>query len=134
VRYLLDTNAWVDYLNQRYPTVAERIRSADPDDLSLSSVVLAELRYGADKSQFPARNHARLDVLVQDVPQLEFDEAAATAFGRVRSTLEAQGRPIGPYDMMIAAQALSRQLVLVTDNVQEFGRVEGLRIENWRTN
>jgi tRNA(fMet)-specific endonuclease VapC len=134
VRYLLDTNAWVDYLNQRYPTVAERIRSADPDDLSLSSVVLAELRYGADKSQFPARNHARLDVLVQDVPHLEFDEAAATAFGRVRSTLEAQGRPIGPYDMMIAAQALSRQLVLVTDNVQEFGRVEGLRIENWRTN
>jgi tRNA(fMet)-specific endonuclease VapC len=132
MRYLLDTNAWVDYLNQRYPAVAERVRSTDPDDLSLSSVVLAELRYGADKSQFPTRNHARLDVLAQDVPHLEFDEAAAAAFGRVRSTLEAQGRPIGPYDMMIAAQALSRRLVLVTDNVQEFGRVEGLQIENWR--
>jgi len=132
MRYLLDTNVWVDYLNQRYPAVAERIRSAEPDDLSLSSVVLAELRYGADKSQFSTRNHTRLDILAQDVPHLEFDAAAAAAFGRVRSTLESQGTPIGPYDMMIAAQALSQHLVLVTDNVQEFGRVKGLQIENWR--
>lgn len=132
MKYLLDTNAWVDYFNQRYPAVAERIQSTDPDDLALSSVVLAELRYGADKSQHPARNHARLELLVREVPGLDFDEAAASAFGRVRTSLEAQGRPIGPYDMMIAAQALSRGLVLVTDNVGEFGRVEGIRLENWR--
>lgn len=132
MRYLLDTNVWVDYLNQRYPSVTERIQSADPDELALSSVVLAELRYGADKSQSPARNHARLDLLIREVPGLEFDAAAASAFGRVRTSLETQGKPIGPYDMMIAAQALSRDLVLVTDNAGEFGRVQGIRLENWR--
>lgn len=132
MRYLLDTNVWVDYLNQHYPSVVERIQKADPEELALSSVVLAELRYGADKSQRPARNHGRLDLLAQEVPHLDFDESAAAAFGRVRSALEAQGSPIGPYDMMIAAQALSRDLVLVTDNVREFGRVQGLRVENWR--
>lgn len=133
MRYLLDTNVWVDYLNQRHESVMVRIQRADPDDLGLSTVVLAELRYGADKSQRPARNHARIDVLVQEIPCLDFDETAAATFGRLRTALEAQGNPIGPYDMMIAAQALSRGLVLVTDNVREFGRVGGLRVENWRT-
>jgi tRNA(fMet)-specific endonuclease VapC len=63
----------------------------------------------------------------------EFDEAAATAFGQLRAALERQGKPIGPYDMLIAAQALSRGFVLVTDNVDEFGRIHGLRLENWRS-
>jgi tRNA(fMet)-specific endonuclease VapC len=132
LRFLLDTNVWVDYLNRRYSSVVERIQTAGPDDLALSSVVLAELRYGADKSQHPAQNHARLDVLVGEVPLLAFDADAAAVFGRLRSHLESQGSPIGPYDMQIAAQALSRQLVLVTDNVREFGRIQNLRVENWR--
>ena len=132
MRYLLDTNVWVDYLNQSSGSVTARIQRADPDELGLSTVVLAELRYGADKSQRPARNHDRIDTLVQEIPGLDFDEAAAAAFGRLRTALEAQGSPIGPYDMMIAAQALSRRLVLVTDNVREFGRVKGLQVENWR--
>lgn len=133
MRYLLDTNVWVDYLNQRHESVTARIQRADPDDLGLSTVVLAELRYGADKSQRPARNHARIDVLVQEIPCLDFDETAAATFGRLRTALEAQGNPIGPYDMMIAAQALSRGLVLVTDNLRELGRVRGLQVENWRS-
>jgi tRNA(fMet)-specific endonuclease VapC len=132
MKYLLDTNVWVDYLNQRSESVTARIQRADPEELGLSTVVLAELRYGADKSQRPARNHARIDTLVQEIPGLGFDEAAAAAFGRLRTALEAQGSPIGPYDMMIAAQALSRGLILVTDNVREFGRVKGLQVENWR--
>lgn len=132
MRFLLDTNVWVDYLNRRYASVVEAIQNAGPDDLPLSSVVLSELRYGADKSQQPARNHARLDVLAAELPPLPFDHDAAVAFGRLRSTLESQGSPIGPYDMLIAAQALSRNLVLVTDNVREFGRIESLRVETWR--
>jgi tRNA(fMet)-specific endonuclease VapC len=132
MRYLLDTNVWVDYLNQRYQSVTDRIQSADPDEIGLSTVVLAELRYGADKSQHPTRNHARIDTLIQEIPSLDFDEAAAAAFGRLRTALEAQGSPIGPYDMMIAAQALSRGLILVTDNIREFGRVGSLQVENWR--
>lgn len=132
MRYLLDTNVWVDFLRQRSPRVAARIRSTDPDDLSISSVVLAELRYGAEKSRNPERNHAQIDILVRDVPLLEFDALAAASFGRLRTALESQGTVIGPYDMMIAAQALSHGLVLVTDNEDEFRRVWGLRVENWR--
>ena len=132
MKYLLDTNVWVDYLSGRYRGIIDRIQGADPDDLLLSSVVLAELRYGADKSQHPARNHARLDLLAGQVPVLHFDADAAAAFGRLRSALESQGTPIGPYDMLIAAQALSRRLALVTDNVREFGRVKKLQVETWR--
>ena len=132
MRYLLDTNAWVDYLNQRYPGVAERVRSANPDELALSAVALAELRYGADKSQHPARNHARIDVIAREVPLIDFDAAAAAAFGRLRSLLERQDEPIGSYDMLIASQAISRDLVLITDNVSEFRRIRNLKLENWR--
>ena len=132
MKYLLDTNVWVDYLNQRYPSVMDRIQSASPNDLGLSTIVLAELRFGADKSQHSARNHARLAVIAREVPLIDFDAAAATQFGRLRAALESRGGPIGPYDMLIASQSLSRDLVLVTDNVGEFGRVEGLKLENWR--
>lgn len=132
VRYLLDTNVCVDYLNGRYPNVVRRIQSTVPDDLCVSSVVAAELRYGADRSSKARRNHSRLDLLLSEIRCLSFDEEAARVFGRVRSRLEAKGRPIGPYDMQIAAHALSRALTLVTDNVDEFSRVDGLKVENWR--
>jgi len=130
--YLLDTNVWVDYLHQDHPNVTARLHATGPDDIWLSSIVLAELRYGADKSQQRARNHAVLDRLAEEAPLLVFDDAAAASFGRLRAALERPGKPIGPYDMLIAAQALSRGLVLVTDNVDEFGRIEGLQVENWR--
>lgn len=132
MRYLLDTNVWVDYLNGQHPSVTRRIRQGSPGDLGLSSVVIAELRYGADKSRKIRENHTKIDVLVAEVQCLDFDTDAARAFGRVRAGLEASGQVIGPYDMLIAAQALSEDLVLVTDNVREFSRVEGLEIESWR--
>jgi tRNA(fMet)-specific endonuclease VapC len=132
MKYLLDTNVWIDYLNKSFPGVTARIVSAAPDDLGLSSIVLSELRYGADKSGNPQRNHARLDLLASEVPRLDFDDAAALAFGSLRVHLEAQGTPIGPYDMLIAGQALSQGLILVTDNLGEFNRVPGLQTENWR--
>ena len=130
--FLLDTNVWVDYLNGRYPAVVRQIQSRSPGELLLSSVVLAELRYGADRSRKRDWNHARIDILVRDVPVAGFDTEAARAFGRVRSSLEKRGLPIGPYDMMIAAQALALEHVLVTDNEKEFRRVSGLTVENWR--
>ncbi|HEX2224499.1 MAG TPA: type II toxin-antitoxin system VapC family toxin [Thermoanaerobaculia bacterium] len=132
MKYLLDTNVWVDYLNQRYPRLIERVLAANPDDLVLSAIVLAELRYGADKSQRQQRNHARIDVLVREVPILDFDEAAAATFGALRSRLELSGTPIGAYDMLIGAQALSRDFILVTDNERELRRIPELRVENWR--
>lgn len=132
MKYLLDTNAWVDYLSGRHPALVSRIQRSLPSDLALSAVVVAELRFGADRSARPKANHARIDVLVAEMPFLDFDLDAASAYGRLRARLEAAGTPIGPNDMLMAAQALSRGLRLVTDNVGEFRRVKGLRVENWR--
>jgi tRNA(fMet)-specific endonuclease VapC len=132
MRYLLDTNVCVDILSQRYPAVAERLQRCSPEDLCISSVVVAELRYGADKSQRSAENHRRIDLLLGDIPCLDFDPNAASVYGRIRTDLEKHGEPIGPYDLMIAAHALSLRLTLVSDNVKEFKRVKGLQIDNWR--
>ena len=132
MRYLLDTNVCVDYLTGRYPSVAARLRALGPADMCLSSVVVAELRYGADKSAHPRRNRRMLDVLTDEIACQAFDGAAAACYGKVRTDLERRGRPIGPNDMLIAAHALALGLVLVTDNVREFGRVNGLDLEDWR--
>ena len=132
MRHLLDTNACVDYLTGRYPQVVTRIQGSSPDDLCVTSVVVAELRYGADHSARRRTNHARIDALLDEIECLDFDLRAAAAYGRVRARLEEAGTPIGPNDMLIAAQALSRGLSVVTDNVGEFGRVKGLKVENWR--
>ena len=133
MKYLLDTNACVDYLSGRYPSVIGHLQRSTPSDLGLSTVVVAELRYGADRSARAKENHARIDVLVTEIPPVEFDLDSAAAYGQLRTRLEAKGTPIGPNDMLIAAQALARDLVLVTDNVREFRRVRGLKVENWRT-
>lgn len=132
MRFLLDTNACVDYLTGRHPRVVARLQSSTPEDLCLSSVVVAELRYGADHSSRRRANHARIDALLEEIECLDFDVRAAASYGRVRAGLEAVGTPIGPNDMLIAAHALSRGLTVVTDNVREFKRVKGLKVENWR--
>jgi tRNA(fMet)-specific endonuclease VapC len=132
MRFLLDTNACVDYLTGRYPKVVARLQESPPEGLFLSSVVVAELRYGADHSARRRTNHARIDALIEEIESLDFDLRAAAAYGRVRAQLEGGGTPIGPNDMLIAAHALSRGLTVVTDNVAEFGRVRGLKVVNWR--
>jgi len=132
MKYLLDTNACVDYLTGRYPRVTRQIQQSSPNDLSVSSVAVAELRYGAEKSDHRQRNHERLDVFLAEVRCVDFDSDAALAYGRIRTALERRGRVIGPYDMQIAAHALALGLVLVSDNLREFRRVKDLRVENWR--
>lgn len=131
MKYLLDTNTCIAYLNGRRPEVVARIRATAPADLALSTVVVAELRYGADRSARPKENHARIDVFAAEISPLDFDLESAAAYGRLRARLEAKETPIGPNDMLIAAQALARNLVVVTDNVGEFRRVRGLKVENW---
>ena len=132
MKYLLDTNVCVDYLSGRYPTVTRRLQAAAPDDLRVSSVAVAELRYGAEKSVHKQRNHERLDVFLREVACVDFDRDAASAYGRIRAALEAKGAVVGPYDLQIAGHAVSLGLVLVTDNVREFRRVKRLKVENWR--
>ncbi|HEX7668904.1 MAG TPA: type II toxin-antitoxin system VapC family toxin, partial [Polyangiaceae bacterium] len=107
MKYLLDTNVCIDYLNGRFPNVVRRVQASLVEDLCVSSVVVAELRYGADRSKRQKRNHQNLDTLLAELRCLPFDEAAARSFGQVRSRLEANGKPIGPYDMQIAAHAIA---------------------------
>jgi tRNA(fMet)-specific endonuclease VapC len=132
MKYLLDTNACIDYLTGRYPNVVSRVQHSSPTDLCLSSIVVAELRYGADKSQKPRQNHQRVDTLTNEIPVKDFDATAAKIYGKVRANLERKGTVIGPNDMLIASHAQSLGLVLVTDNVAEFRRVKQLKVENWR--
>lgn len=129
MRFLLDTNACIALLNKTSQTLAMRVRAQLPSDIGLPAPVVFELYYGAYKSKRTARNLELLDRMVfETVP---FDAGDARAAGTVRSQLEAAGRPIGPYDLLIAGQALARRLTLVTANTREFERVNGLNYEDW---
>lgn len=97
----------------------------------MSVVSYLELIYGAEKSQRPKENLARVEQLEQLIPALPLDRTVGMHYGRVRADLERKGTSIGSYDLLIASHALALGLTLVTNNVREFGRVEGLRLENW---
>jgi len=131
VIYLLDTNVCIIYLNRRTSGVQQHLERLSPRDVAVCSVVKAELFYGAMKSSNPTRTMALQEVFLSQFVSLPFDDVAANIFGRIRAQLAASGTPIGPYDLQIAAIALANNLVLVTHNVREFVRVEGLRLEDW---
>ena len=131
MRFLLDTNACIALLNQTSRVLDARIRAQPPGDIGLPAPVVFELYYGAYKSKQTVRNLELLGRMAfETVP---FDAGDAHAAGAVRSQLEAAGRPIGPYDLLIAGQALARGLTLVTANAREFQRVSGLDWEDWTT-
>jgi tRNA(fMet)-specific endonuclease VapC len=111
--------------------VLARLEQLPPDDMAISAVTLAELRYGADKSDRPSQNHAALDAFLAPLSVALFDSGAADAYGKVRAALERRGTPIGPLDTLIAAHALQLGLTLVTNNVSEFARVPSLSLEDW---
>jgi tRNA(fMet)-specific endonuclease VapC len=128
--YLLDTNILIALSKQR-PGLADRLEGIPADAVLVSSVVIAEIEYGIAKSRRRQHNRRVFDALLSGFQVLAFDAAAARLYGPIRADLENRGRLIGPYDLMIAAHARSVDAVLVTDNTKEFGRVAGLRIENW---
>jgi len=134
MNYLLDTNAVVALLRNRPTTVREGFRAAElaGDYLAVSSVVLFELWYGVEKSTHVPENTERLRVFLSgDIDVVAFDDEDAKSAGRVRVTLEKSGTTIGPYDLLIAAQALARGLTVVTENASEFARVQGLGWIDW---
>jgi tRNA(fMet)-specific endonuclease VapC len=131
VNYLLDTNICIYIINKKPATVLKRIEAKRPDQVAISTITQAELEYGLARSRFPERNRAALLQFLFPFQLLDFDQLAAVQYGTIRSDLETKGRPIGAMDLLIAAQAVSRNLILVTNNEKEFGRVEGLNIENW---
>lgn len=134
MRYLLDTNAVIAVLKNSPVAVRERVRETAATDASIavSSVVLFELWYGVARSARPTENAERLRIFLSaGIDALAFEEDDAQAAGELRAELDAAGTPIGPYDLMIAGQALCRGATLVTANVAEFARVRGLRWEDW---
>lgn len=128
MKYLLDANAVIALLRAS-PSFLERVRSHQPTDFGVPAVAAHELYYGAFRGRRWEENLARVDALQFEV--LHFDREDARQAGALRAHLAAAGTPIGPYDVLIAGQALARSLVLVTHNIREFERVPGLRFEDW---
>jgi tRNA(fMet)-specific endonuclease VapC len=131
MKLMLDTTICITIIKQKPPEVLARFHRHDVGDIALSAITAAELQYGVYKSQQPQRNQAALDQFLLPLVVADFDHSAAAAYGQIRAALERQGRPLGPLDMLIAAHALSRKLVLVTNNLGEFARVPGLAVEKW---
>jgi tRNA(fMet)-specific endonuclease VapC len=129
--YLLDTNVCIGYLNGRSRRILERILSRTPDDIVVCSVVKAELRFGAERSNNPQDAFARIEEFLDPYRSLPFDDECATAYGRIRARLARAGLPIGPNDLLIAATAVAFGAILVTHNTREFRGVDGLTCEDW---
>jgi len=130
VNYLLDTNA-VIALMKGHSGVLARLRQRQPRDFAMPSIVAHELYFGAYKSRHAADNLRRVEALQFEI--LDFDPEDARRAGEVRAQLASAGTPIGPYDVLIAGQALARSLTLVTHNMREFQRVSGLSVEDWES-
>ena len=130
LRYLLDTNILSDLILNPQGTVAQRISSAGESTVCTSIVVASELRFGAAKSG-SLKLADRIDLILSALDILPLEVPADRHYGEVRQQLASEGTPIGPNDLLIAAQALALGLTVVTANVREFSRVRGLRVENW---
>lgn len=130
LRYMLDTNICIYVIKNYPPDLRERFNHA-AEQLCISSVTLGELHYGAEKS---ARRQQNLQAIEQFVARLEvlpFTAKAAAHYGQIRAELERAGAPCGPHDLQIGGHARSEGLVVVTNNLREFSRMSGLRVENW---
>jgi tRNA(fMet)-specific endonuclease VapC len=130
MRYLLDTNVLSELMRHPNGRIAERIRAVGEDQVCTSIIVAAELRYGIARKASP-RLVAALETVLSRLPILALEPPADQTYGNLRSELETAGKPIGANDLLIAAQALSTGVVMVTDNESEFGRIKGLKCENW---
>ncbi len=128
---MLDTNAIIALVARRSGALLHRVEAAELGTLATSSVVAHELYFGAYRSQKIEFNLETLRLLFADLVVLELDREDARTAGEIRATLARQGTPIGPYDVLIAGQARARGLMLVTNNLSEFQRIDGLEVEDW---
>ena len=131
MKWLLDSNACIQYLNGRVPALRRRIDGTGDANLLVCSVVKAELAFGAAGSRDPIKARAEQHRFLSQFVSLTFDDAAAQIYGNIRHDLTRTGRLIGGNDLLIAAIALANGVTLVTHNTSEFSRVPGLIIEDW---
>ena len=129
--YLLDTNICIYIIKKKPMEVLKILKKKSKKDIFISSITIAELEYGVAKSMYPEKNKISLIEFLSIFNILNFDDKDAVEFGAIKSKLEKSGKIIGPMDLLLSAQAKSKKLILVTNNIREFERIEGLRIENW---
>lgn len=131
MKIMLDTNICIYIIKLRPQAVLQRFSAFPVGDIGISAITVAELEYGAAKSAQPSRNREALEQFISPLQVAAFDRQATETCGGIRVMLERKGQPIGAMDLLIAAHALSLGARLVTNNVREFKRVPGLRVENW---
>lgn len=131
ITYLLDTNICIYLIKQKPIEVFRKFQTLEPGTVGLSSITVAELQYGVSKSSFPDKNRKALEGFLIPLEIISFDSIATVHYGNIRAQLEKAGKIIGPLDLLIGAHALSLNATLVTNNLKEFKRIEGLKVENW---
>jgi tRNA(fMet)-specific endonuclease VapC len=130
LKYMLDTNTCI-YVIKNYPAKLHETFNRLAEQLSISTVTLAELSYGAEKSVRHLENLQAVEQFAARIEVLSFSPRAASHYGQIRASLEHAGKTIGPHDLLIGAHARAEGLTLVTNNTREFRRVPGLAVENW---
>jgi len=130
VTHLLDTDSCIGVLRQR-PGMVQRLSQIAPTDCAVSMVTIYELFCGLAKALDPARERQKVERFIAAIIELPLDRAGAEAAAHIRGELERHGTPIGPYDLLIAGQAVASGLTLVTNNLREFQRISGLKLESW---
>jgi tRNA(fMet)-specific endonuclease VapC len=131
MRFLLDTNICIYIIKQKPIQALEKFQEVDVSEVGISAITVAELEYGAYKSQRQEQNRAALSQFLVPLTIISFDSGATQTYGQIRAMLERQGTMVGAMDMLIASQALSLGLILVTNNTRELSRIPGLTLENW---
>ena len=129
--YLLDTNICIFAMKNTYPALSQKLFRIPPSEIFVSSVTVGELEYGCFKSKWGERTKNIMNLFLAAYTILPFDRDDAAVFGRIRADLAKTGSPIGPYDLQIAAQGVSKGLTVVTHNTGEFSRVSGIALEDW---
>ena len=131
MNYLLDTNICIYIINKKPASVIKRVQTKHHEQIAISTITQAELEYGIARSRNVDQNRIALLEFLFPFLLIDFDQMAAIQYGLIRASLESRGKPIGSMDMLLAAQARSRDLILVTNNEKEFHRIDGLKLENW---
>ena len=129
--YLLDTNICIYIINKHPKSVMKKMYSINPEEIIISTITVAELEYGASKSRQRDQNRVALRNFLSPFEIIPFNTQDAEIYGIIRADLERRGELIGPYDMQLASQALTRDLIMVTNNTVEFNRIPKLKVENW---
>lgn len=129
--YLLDTNTCIYFLNKSSERIISKMKILSPSDIKLSSITVAELFFGAEKSKAKKKNWSIVEDFTSNFQTIPFDQNCCQTFAKIRALLEKSGTPVGPMDLLIASITLQYNHILVTNNYEEFRRIKGLRLENW---